>query len=45
MIEALDGSIASAFLCPARKTQHGDPSADNQHPKNDLAHLAKSRFL
>src|SRR5690606_4314004 len=45
MIKALDGSIASTFLCPAREAQHRYSSAGDQHPKDDLAHLPQSRFL
>ncbi len=45
MVKTLDGSITSAFLRPPRQTQHGNSSAGHQYPKNDLVHLAKSRFL
>lgn len=41
MIQALDGSIATAFLCPTRNAEHGNPSTGGQHPKDNLAHLAQ----
>lgn len=33
-IEPLDCAVTSAFFRSARKTQHGHPSARNQHPEN-----------
>ncbi len=39
MIQTLDGSIDSAFFCPAGYLQHGDPPIADQHAINHMAHL------